>query len=144
MPRQGTWAFTPNSRGKPVPQPVRQRTEARVRGYAEEHHAGRYTHLDIYPGFERSSAASMLTQNRCRPAELAPANWPATREEYIERMRATSVHLCRLRYLGDEQWWGFGLYAYSSEKYELSVFPSGEFFGPPEDAFELSANVYLR
>lgn len=62
----------------------------------------------------------------------------------MERMRATPVHLCRLRYFGDEQRWGFGFFAYSSEKYELSVFPSEQFFGPPEDAFEVSANVYLR
>jgi hypothetical protein len=54
------------------------------------------------------------------------------------------VHLCRLQYFGDEQRWGVGLFAYSSEKYELSVFPSGQFFRPPEDAFEISANVYLR
>jgi len=31
----------------------------------------------------------------------------------------------------------------SHERYELSVFPNGEFFGPPEDAFETSASVYL-
>ena len=37
-------------------------------------------------------------------------------------MRATPVHLCRLRYFGDEQRWGFGFFAYSSEKYELRYF----------------------
>ena len=43
-----------------------------------------------------------------------------------------------------EERWGFGFFAYSSEKHELSVFPSGEFFGPPEDAFEVSARLYLE
>jgi len=38
MPRQGTWRFNPNSGGKPIPELVRQRTEARLRRYAEEHH----------------------------------------------------------------------------------------------------------
>jgi hypothetical protein len=57
---------------------------------------------------------------------------------------AQHTHLCRLRYFGDEERWGFGFFAYSSEKYELSIFPSGAFFGPPEDAFEVSANLYLQ
>jgi len=35
-------------------------------------------------------------------------------------------------------------YTYSGERYELAIFPSGEFFGPPEDAFEISANMYLQ
>jgi hypothetical protein len=43
-----------------------------------------------------------------------------------------------------EHRWGFGFFAYSSEKYELSIFPSGDFRGMPEDAFEVSANLYLR
>jgi hypothetical protein len=62
----------------------------------------------------------------------------------MERLRNTPIHLCRLRYRGDEEHWGFAFFAYSSEKYELSVFPSGQFFGPPEDAFEVSANVHLQ
>ena len=82
------------------------------------------------------------------PAEPAPnwppANWPGTREEYMERLRNAPIHLCRLRYSGDEEHWGFAFFVYSSEKYELSIFPSGQFFGPPEDAFEVSANVHLQ
>lgn len=73
-----------------------------------------------------------------------PAGGPETREEYLERLRNTPTHLCRLRYFGDEERWGFGFFTYSSERYELAIFPSGEFLGPPEDAFEVSANLYLR
>ena len=47
--------------------------------------------------------------------------------------------------------WGFDpesggvniYFTYSNEKYELSVFPSGEFFGTPEEAFDTAARVYL-
>ena len=39
--------------------------------------------------------------------------------------------------------WGFAFYAYSSEKYELSVFPDGSFTGTPEDAFAAAA-MYLQ
>jgi hypothetical protein len=35
-------------------------------------------------------------------------------------------------------------YTYSNEKYELSVYPDGEFFGKPEEAFLVSAEVYLN
>jgi hypothetical protein len=31
---------------------------------------------------------------------------------------------------------GFAFYASSSDKYELSIFPSGQFFGLPEDALK--------
>ena len=49
------------------------------------------------------------------------------------------IHLCRLRYFGDEARWGFAVYTYSNERYEVSVFPSGEFRGPPEEAFRAVA-----
>jgi hypothetical protein len=38
---------------------------------------------------------------------------------------------------------GFAFYTYSNEKYELSVFPSGDFYGTPEEAFDTAAQVYL-
>ena len=40
--------------------------------------------------------------------------------------------------------WGFAFYTYSNERYELSIFPSGGFVGPPEDAFQVSAARYLQ
>jgi len=58
-------------------------------------------------------------------------------------VRNTPEHLCRLRYFGDEERWGFAFYAYSSEKYELAMFPSGDLYGTPEEAFETAAGVYL-
>ncbi len=62
--------------------------------------------------------------------------------EHIERLRNSPLHLCRLRYF-DKDKWGFAYYNYSNEKYELSFYPNGEFFGKPEDAFLASA-VYLQ
>jgi hypothetical protein len=63
---------------------------------------------------------------------------------YAAILLAGASDLCRLRYFGDENKWGFAFYTYSNEKYELSVFPNGEFFGPPEEAFATSAEIYLR
>jgi hypothetical protein len=53
------------------------------------------------------------------------------------------VHLCRLRFFGGEERWGFAFYTYSGERYELSMFRSGEFLGPPEEAFRVAAEMYL-
>ncbi len=143
MARRGTWVFSPNSGGKLIPELVRQRTETRLRSYAEKHYAGRFSQLEI-----RFRGQFCYIDAYTAPAEpdpnWPPANWPETRVEYMERLRNTPIHLCRLRYRGDEQRWGFAFFAYSSEKYELSIFPSGQFFGLPEEAFEVSANVHLQ
>jgi hypothetical protein len=48
----------------------------------------------------------------------------------LERLRNTPTHLCRLRYFGDPERWGFAFYTYSNERYELSVFPFGGVLGP--------------
>jgi hypothetical protein len=61
----------------------------------------------------------------------------------MERLRNTPLHLCRLRYFGDEERWTMAFYTYSHERYEPCVFDSGSFHGGPEEAFETAA-VYLR
>jgi hypothetical protein len=73
-----------------------------------------------------------------------PPDWPESREEMLERLRHSATHLRRLRYFGDEERWGFAFYTYGGERYELSVLPSGEFPGPPEEAFHVSAEAYLH
>jgi len=122
--RRGSWVFNPNSGGKPIPELVQRRTEARLRRYAAKHYAGRYSRLEIR---FRSQFCSIDAYTE--PAEPGPnwppANWPVRREEYLERLRNVPTHPCRLRYGGDEEHWGFAFFAHSSEKYELSVFPSG-------------------
>jgi hypothetical protein len=66
-----------------------------------------------------------------------------TREQYLERLRDTPLHLCRIRFFGDEKRWSMAFYTYSNEKYEPCVFDNGSFHGTPEEAFEASA-VYLQ
>lgn len=46
MPR-GSWVFDPDSGGVKITDPVKRRTEARIRQVAEAEFAGRYTRLDI-------------------------------------------------------------------------------------------------
>ena len=136
------WVFDPDSGGKKIPEVVKRRTEDRIRRYAEAHFAGRYTRLDI-----RFRGQFCYIDAYEEPEPLGPnwppPDWPESREEYLERLRNTPTHLCRLRYFGDEEQWGFAFYSYANERYELSVFPSGEFQGTPEEAFQASAEAYL-
>ncbi len=135
------WVFDPDSGGVPIKDAVKRRTEERIRRYAEQHFAGRYTRLEIrFRG--QFCYVDAYAEPRVAP-NWPPPGFPETREEMIERLRNTPTHLCRLRYFGDEERWGFAFYTYNNERYQLSVFPSGDFFGPPEEAFHVSAEAYL-
>jgi hypothetical protein len=139
---QKQWVFAPDSGGKKIPEAVKQRTEQRLRRYAEEHFTGRYISLDIrFKG--QFCYIDAYTEPEPPGPNWPPPDWSESREQMMERLRNTPTHLCRLRYFGNEERWGFAFYTYSHEKYELSIFPSGDFFGPPEEAFQISAGLYL-
>lgn len=139
MSPRGQWVFAPDSGGKRIPEAVKWRTEQRISRYAEQHFAGRYTRLEIrFRG--QFCYVDAYTEPEPPGPGWPPPDWFETREEMLERLRNTPTHLCRLRYFGDQERWGFAFYTYS---HELSVFPSGEFLGPPEDAFQVSAQLYL-
>lgn len=53
------------------------------------------------------------------------------------------VSLCRLRYLGSDERWGFAVYLYSGEGYEESVLPTGLPSGTPEEALDCACGLYL-
>ncbi len=143
MPIRRQWVFDPDSGGVRIPEAAKRHTEQRLRRYAEEHFSGRYTRLNIrFRG--QFCYIDAYTEPETHSDNWPPPDWPETREEYLERLRNTPTHLCRLRYFGDEERWGFAFYTYSNERYELSVYPSGEFLGTPEEAFEVAAGVYLH
>ena len=134
------WVFDPDSGGVKIPESIKRNIEKRIEVIAEERFQGKYTRLAIR--FRGQFCYIDAFRDPQVPAGWPPEDWPETREEFIERLRNTPTHLCRLRYFGDDRW-GFAFFTYSNEKYELSVFPNGEFFGTPEDAFLASA-VYLQ
>jgi len=137
------WVLDPDSGGKKIPEAVRQRMESRLRRYAEEQFAGRYTRLQLrFRG--QFCYVDAYTEPEPLTPNWPPADWLESREEYLDRLRNTPVHLCRLRYFGDEERWGFGFYSYANERYELSMFPTGEFLGPLEYALQVSGQMYLR
>ena len=139
MPQRG-WVHDPNSGGQKIPEAVKRDVSARIERYAAEHYAGQYTRLDV-----RFRGQFCYIDAYTEPAVMEgwpPEDFPETREEYVERLRSTPTHLCRLRYFGRDEW-GFAFYSYASMSYQLSVYPDGSFYGKPEDAFEASA-MYLQ
>ena len=135
------WVFDPDSGGTKSTDAVKRRTEQRIRTYAEANFAGKYTRLGIrFRG--QLCYIDAYTEPVMRDG-WPPEDWPETREEYQERLRNAPLHLCRLRHFAEDRW-GFAFYGYSDEKYSLSVYDNGEFFGTPEEAFRSSANAYLN
>ena len=65
-----------------------------------------------------------------------------SREEYIERLRNFPIHLCRLRHFNTDRW-SLAFYAYSHERYEPCIFPGGDWFGTPEEGFDVGAQYLL-
>ena len=135
------WVRDPNSGGVKIPEKVRERVKQRILKYAETHYSGKYIRLDIR--FRSQFCYIDAYKEPYLAPDFPPPDFPESREEYIERVRNNPLHLCRIRYFGDEEAWGFAYYSYSNEKYKLSVFDNGTFYGTPEEAFESSA-MYLQ
>jgi hypothetical protein len=102
------------------------------------------------PAIPESTRASVAQRLRSR----ASTRWPRLAEVTV-RYRAgfayidghlhdgEVVPLCRLRYGGIAQSWGFALYLASSDRYEDQILPTGDFAGTPEDALDCAAGLYL-
>jgi hypothetical protein len=138
--RGGYWTYDPGSGGVKILPKVQTDIIQRINQVAEENYKGRYIRLDICFKSQFCYIDAFTEPNLAE--DWPPPGWDETRERALERMRNTPLHLCRLRYFGDDKW-GFAFYTYSQEKYELSVYPNGEFTGKPEDAFLTSA-MYLE
>jgi hypothetical protein len=52
--------------------------------------------------------------------------------------------LCRLRYSGSANTWGFAIYRASHDDYEDSILPTGALTGTPEDALDTACGLYLN
>ncbi len=135
------WTFHPNSGGFKIPPAVQADVEKRIHAAAEKEFKGKYTRLEIR--FKNQFCYIDAYTEPVLTDSWPPANWSETRDGYAERLRNTPVHLCRLRYFGADHW-GFAFYTYSHDKFELSLYDDGQFIGIPEQAFRISANVYLN
>ena len=75
------------------PAQVRHRTEQRIRAYAEAHYSGTFERLEV----------------RFRGALCYI-------DAYVEDPPEALLHLCRLRYVRNEDAWSMAFYIYSNEK----------------------------
>jgi hypothetical protein len=137
--RRGVWVQTPTSGGRSVPKPLRRRIEERINRHAKRRFKGKYTHLAIR---FRGKFCYIDAYTEPEVPKRLPRDFPETKQELVERLRNTPTHLCRLRCFSEDRW-SFAVHTYSNEKYEDAVFPSGDFWGTPEEAFEVAAGLYL-
>lgn len=135
------WRSDPGSGGKKIPPAVQADVEKRILAVAEREFKGKYTRLDIR--FRNQFCYLDAYTEPVLTDKWPPAGWGETHEQFAERLRNTPTHLCRLRYFGGDRW-GFAFFTYSNEKYEMSAYDNGQFIGKPEQAFRISANVYLN
>jgi hypothetical protein len=133
--------FNPNSGGIKILPAVQDDVKKRIHAVAEKEFNGKYTRLEIW--FKNQFCYIDAYSEPVMHENWPPDNQFETRAQYYERLRNLPTHLCRLRYFGNDAW-GFAFYTYSHEKYELSVYEDGQFTGTPEQAFLISANVYLN
>jgi hypothetical protein len=97
-----------------------------------------------------SARATLVARLQARQRE----RWPQL-EEIRVRFRTPFAYvdavvegdevmpLCRLRYTGSAEAWGFAPYLASKDGYEPSVLPNGSFSGPPEHALDTACGLYL-
>ena len=129
------WYHNPHTGGQKIPPAVRDRTTARLVRYANEHHGGKFTRIDV-----RFRGALCYIDAFTDPGRLhGEPPLGENHQQWVERLQTTPTHLCRIRYFGDEERWSLAFYTYSNERYEPCFMPNGTFFGSPEEAFEVGA-----
>ncbi len=134
--RGKAWVFDPHSGGRPISATTQHIARQRILDRAQKHYAGKFTRIDVR--FRGAMCYIDAYQEPYVEKKHPTANMGETRAEYIQRLRNTPIHLCRLRYF-DTNRWSVAFYTYSHEKYEPCVFPNGEWFGTPEEAFDIGA-----
>jgi hypothetical protein len=134
-----TWVFSPQSGGVRIPPAKQVEVRERLERHAAKHYAGRYTRLEVR--FRGALCYIDAYQKPSKPASALLAVTGETEQEYCERLSGFPNRLGRLRYFGDDRW-SYAFFTYNRERYEPALFASGDWFGTPEDAFDLGA-VYL-
>ena len=90
-----------------------------------------------------------------RLRERAQQRWPALAAINVRHRGAfayitgeladgTALPLCRLRYGGYANQWGFAIYLASKDGYEDSTLPSGFPVGTAEEALDCACGLYLN
>ena len=134
------WVYDPHSKGVKVPPTTQRETERRILAHAVKHYAGKFTRIGVR--FRGALCYIDAFQEPPEPDAELLAMRKETREQYFEHMRVLPLHLVRLRHF-DKEKWSVAFFAYSSEKYEPALLPSGQWCGTPEECFDIGA-IYLQ
>jgi hypothetical protein len=130
------WVYDPHSGGTKIRPHEQILVRDRILKHAEKHYARRYERLDIRFHGQFCYIDAFIEPDV--PEGWPPKDWGETRAQYIERLRKTPCHLCRLRHFTEDRW-SLAFYSYASSSYVPSVFHSGEFVGTPEEGFDVGA-----
>lgn len=98
--------------------------------------------------------ASTKTSLQQRLTARARQRWPQLNQvqlrfrggfAYIDAVTSDSevIRLCRLRYAGYANMWGFAIYRASHNDYQDSALPSGLGGGTAEEALDTACGLYL-
>jgi hypothetical protein len=115
------WVYDPHSGGQKIPPDIQKQTTERIMAHARK----------IRPEYADKLIIHFKNQFCYIDYETEVSG------------KTGETHLCRIRYLGKPDEWSLAFYTYSQEKYEPSVFASGEWEGTPEEALETGA-VFLE
>ena len=134
--------YNPHVGGTKIPPATQEAVRKRILEHAQRNYAGKFTRIDVK--FRGALCYIDAYQEPDAPEgeKHFTADSGETREEYIERLRNTPIHLVRLRHF-DIHRWSVAFYTHSNERYEPCVFHNGEWIGTPEEAFDIGA-VYLQ
>ncbi len=127
MARSTVWVYNPHRGGKSIPPLVRRQLEDRLRAHSRPLLDSHGYHLAVR---FRGPFCYLDAADEHQGGDPAMAG-------------GELLQLCRLRYRGDADRVSFAFRSCSSEKYEPAVFPSGEWTGTPEEAFDVCAVPYL-
>ncbi len=134
------WVYDPHSGGKPIPASKHNTIRDRILQHAEKHYSGKFTRIDVR--FRGKFCYIDAYIEPYLPDDYDPELFGKSREERLEHLRNFPIHLCRLRYSGNDDKWTMAYYSNSKEKYDPCFFDNGTFHGTPEEAFDASS-MYL-
>lgn len=112
------WVFDPNYGGTKIPDEIKNQIEKRILAAAKSK-------------FKNDPKLSLRFKNQfCYIDSSIDSNIP--------------MPLGRLRYFKQREpkAWSLAFFAYSSERYEPCLYPSGDWFGSPEEALDV-VSIYL-
>lgn len=130
------WIYNPHTGGKKILTAVQDRVRARILAHAAKQHPNVRIHVRF------KGALCYVDAYREPDARTTYVPEGMTLEQAMEQVRNSPIHLVRMRHFAEDRW-SLAFYKYSDEKYEPSVFQSGQDFGTPEEGFDVGA-VYLE